>query len=163
MMSCNKRRPSSHHLFPFLATTADFPAVSYSGRASDSLRILVAQAGSTLSLVLCLILFKMALYNLLATGGASQNVSQSTEVSHTPLSLLLLRDQEDKTELQQSLDLLVSSQACADLLACLNYGLEVRVESAEDYARCKRSYAGCRGQGLLPHLNRLLRAVDERE
>ena len=123
----------------------------------------MAQAGSTLSLVLCLILFKMALYNLLATGGASQNVSQSIEVAHTPLSLLLLRDQEDKTELQQSLDLLVSSQACADLLACLNYGLEVRVESAEDYARCKRSYAGCRGQGLLPHLNRLLRAVDERE
>ena len=45
---------------------------------------------------------------------------------------------------------------------CLNYSLEVNVRSWEDREECKRSYVGCKEEGLLDHLNRLLEALDER-
>ena len=126
----------------------------------DSLRFILAQAGSSVSLLCFLVIIKMLMFQLLSQGGgqALPSVVPTQDLSVPQTQVF----HEDKRELQSSLHALQQSPECSKLLQCLDYGLELRVNNASDYEWCKRNYVKCKSQGLLHHLNRLLEAVDER-
>ena len=121
-------------------------------KSSESVRVL-AQAGSSLSLLAFLYLVKIVLYTVFSGPGG-----------HAPVLIgqdLVQTGAPSKEELRESFRALRSSPNCSALLGCLNFGLSVREDIGEEgIARCKQNFLQCRDEGLLHHLDNLLEAVD---
>jgi hypothetical protein len=112
---------------------------------------MIAQAGSSISLICFLIIVRLSVFAVLNPHTSAQPVS---EVS-------LPAPKHDKNELKESLQLLEADPDCSNLLKCLDFHLDVRIKSAEQFHWCKKSYMACKSHGLLNHLNQLLDAADE--
>ena len=127
----------------------------------DSVRLMVAQAGSSISLVCFLFVVRILAWNILSSSYGSQVVPfYPDNPSEDQVQVANYQNIVDKKTLRESLRLLEENQDCSNLLSCLNFGLDINVENAKDFQRCKRSYLKCKSHGLLPRLNQLLEAVD---
>ena len=133
---------------------------------SDAIRLL-AQGGSSFSLICVLFLIKVLIFQLFTTQSPSlPNAGESKHIFPMfpyPFRSLQGENQLRKHLLKESLAALQQSDECSRLLSCLNYGLEVRIENAGEFQDCKQYYLKCKSQGLLPHLDRLLEAVDSQQ
>lgn len=143
--------------------------------SSDASRLL-AQGGSSFSLLCFLFLIKVLIFQLFTTQSPSLpnsgNSATSSSSSYGHLFPMLPyqfqlgfqgQQQLKKHQLKVSLDALQTSEECSRLLSCLNYGLEVRIDDAREFQDCKQYYLGCKSQGLLHHLNSVLEAVDAQQ
>ena len=153
-------------------------SLPYLNIPSDAGRLL-AQGGSSFSLLCCLFLTKVLIFQLFTTqspslphskGAGSSAGDAAASGNMFPMLSNPFQSgfqggpqQLRKHLLKESLSALQESEECSKLLSCLNYGLEVKIEDAGEFRDCKQYYLRCKTQGLLHHLNRVLEAVDAQQ
>lgn len=126
---------------------------------TDSLRLMLAQGGSSLCLLAFLVAFRVCLNQLYSQAHLNQHHVVPSQDTH--LELVSGQDSiPTQQSLRESLRILEQDPDCSMLLKCLSFGLEVHITNANEFQRCKENYRECKSHGHLNHLNKLLESVD---
>lgn len=131
--------------------------LSKSKSTPECLRLLLAQAGSSLSLLCLLLVVKVVLLQLLSQPRSPQQV------------VVVQEEPSHRRDLRHSLKLLQQSPDCSSLLQCIEDDLIsvdlVDNDDADDdqkwVAACQENYRGCERQGLMHHVDKILEALED--